>query len=58
MWPFQSECGNELVVKMLVLCGSAAVVGTAAFQEEGPAFVSLFWVFLHDVCDAEVCVGL
>lgn len=42
-----------------------AAVSTAALQEEGPGFVSLFWVFLCDVCDtlpvpalAEVCVGL
>lgn len=53
------------MVKMRVLCGSVAVVRTAALQEEGPAFVSLFWVFLRDVCDtlpvpalAEVCAGL
>lgn len=53
------------MVKMRVLCGSVAVVRSAALQEEGPGFVSLFWVFVRDVCDAlpvpalaEVCIGL
>lgn len=40
------------MVRMRVLCGSVAVVSNAALQEEGPGFVSLFWVFLCDVCDA------